>query len=75
MAYRCNSSKDLEIHHISRQVGNTLSNAQVLCKACHVKTPTYGKPGGNTTPFPNDIKEQALKRAGNKCECTTDRCH
>ncbi len=67
---RCNSTKILEVHHKRRDGGNGIDNAEVLCKQCHAATSTYGTPGKSPEPFTSKTKEEALKRAGNKCECT-----
>lgn len=75
MALRCSSTRNLEIHHVTRTGGNQLNNAQVLCHDCHVNTQTYGVPGNSPAPFTQDTKDAALRRAGNRCECTRDRCH
>jgi RNA-directed DNA polymerase len=42
---RCGSQMDLDLHHLkARRYGgqDTKENAQLLCKHCHVDTPTYG---------------------------------
>lgn len=75
MALRCNSTRNLEIHHIRRDGGNGLGNAQVLCQPCHSKTATYGTPGTSPPPFSQDVKDQALRSSGNRCQCTRDTCH
>jgi 5-methylcytosine-specific restriction endonuclease McrA len=75
MAFRCTSTRNLEIHHIRRDGGNKIDNAQVLCQPCHANTHTYGKPGYSPQPFPQDVKDAALKKAGNRCECVRDNCH
>lgn len=73
---RCSETRNLEIHHIRRDGGNDLSNAQVLCKKCHAATTTYGTSGKSPEPFSEDVKNKALKRANNRCECTSTRgCH
>lgn len=73
---KCGKTKDLEIHHKRRDGGNDLDNAEVLCQACHKATSTYGTPGESPEPFTEKTKEDALSRAGNKCECTRNGgCH
>ncbi|MDP4267811.1 MAG: HNH endonuclease [Bacteroidota bacterium] len=73
---RCTKKSNLEVHHVRRDGGNDLTNAQVLCKDCHSATSTYGNPGKSPTQFTQDVKDKALKRAGNQCECTSVRgCH
>lgn len=42
---RCGNSENLDLHHIkARRYGgrDVKENAQLLCKPCHVLTPTYG---------------------------------
>ena len=42
----CGSNENLHLHHIkARQHGgqDVKENAQLLCRICHVQTPTYGK--------------------------------
>lgn len=75
MAARCNNTYRLEIHHINRGAGNTLSNAIVLCHKCHENTYSYGRPGSSPEDFPQSVKDQALKKAGNRCQCTANNCH
>jgi 5-methylcytosine-specific restriction endonuclease McrA len=75
MATRCNRTTQLEIHHLRRDGGSALDNAQVLCQPCHSKTATYGTPGTSPQPFSEETKKAALARSGNRCECTRDSCH
>lgn len=73
---RCTRTQGLEIHHKRRDGGNGLDNAQVLCSKCHSATSTYGVPGKTPPEFSPMTKEIALAKAGNQCECTSDRgCH
>jgi 5-methylcytosine-specific restriction endonuclease McrA len=74
---RCTRTTNLEIHHIRRDGGNDISNAQVLCQKCHRETHSYGRQGHSPTPFPQDVKDKALKKAGYQCECTSgyQGCH
>jgi len=74
---RCTRTTNLEVHHKRIDGGNDLANAEVLCKTCHEKTSTHSQPGHKSPPpFPQDVKDKALKRAGNRCECTrTSGCH
>ena len=67
---RCTRKSNLEIHHKRRDGGNNFDNAEVLCKTCHVATTTYGSPGQTPPPFSESVKDRALRRAGNRCECT-----
>ncbi len=71
---RCTNTKGLEVHHKRRDGGIDLSNAEVLCHHCHVNTSSYGTPGKSPHPFPVLVKANALKRAGNRCECTRAAC-
>lgn len=66
---RCERTSNLEIHHKRRDGGNDIENAEVLCKICHTATATFGTPGKTPPPFPESVKERALRRAGNRCEC------
>ena len=75
MATRCNSTKNLEVHHKRRDGGNGIENAEVLCSDCHAKTATYGVPGESPKPFSEFTKNLALALAGDKCECTRENCH
>ncbi len=71
---RCTCRTGLEVHHIRRNGGNGLDNAEVLCHECHVNTATFGVHGKSPKPFPQSVKDLALKRAGNRCECTREVC-
>ncbi|NOH00210.1 MAG: HNH endonuclease [Ignavibacteriae bacterium] len=73
---RCTRKSNLEIHHIRRDGGNDINNAQVLCQNCHSETGTYGTSGKTPLVFTPMIKQLALTRAGNQCQCTSIRgCH
>lgn len=73
---RCFVKSGLEVHHKRRDGGNDLNNAEVLCQRCHKATSTYGTPGKSPEPFSQTTKYEALKRAGNRCECErTGGCH
>ena len=72
---RCIATENLEIHHKRRNGGNDINNAQVLCQSCHENTTTYGKQGESPPDFSSKIKELALKRAMNRCECEKPECH
>ena len=73
---RCTNKYVLQVHHIRRDGGNGLDNAQVLCIDCHAETDTYAKPGTRPPEFSQDTKDKAIKRAGNQCECMSTRgCH
>ena len=46
---QCGSTKQLQIHHCHprRQNGtNKMDNLQTLCKDCHARTPSWGRPPG-----------------------------
>jgi 5-methylcytosine-specific restriction endonuclease McrA len=75
MAFRCKNTRNLEIHHIKDDGGNNLNNAQVLCQACHTNIHAYGKLDHSPQSFQQDVKEAALKKAGNRCQCISDNCH
>jgi hypothetical protein len=62
---RCEVTDDIEIYHKDPNGGNDLSNAQVLCQHCREKT---GADGNGLRSFLPKTKEDALKRAGNRCE-------
>jgi hypothetical protein len=72
---RCTATTDLEVHHKRRDGGNDIENAQVLCQSCHENTSSYGKHGESPPEFSSQTKEDALKRAGNRCECERSGCH
>jgi len=72
---RCTRTNDLEVHHIRRDGGKDLANAEVLCQTCHSETSTYGEPGQSPPDFDEDTKQKALRRAGHRCECTRSGCH
>ncbi len=73
---RCTRTRNLEIHHIRRDYGNDLDNAEVLCKPCHKGTSTYGSQGKSPPPFDQRTKDRALQLADNQCQCTrTGGCH
>lgn len=69
---RCTKTRDLEVHHRRRDGGDGIDNAEVLCRPCHQATTTYGTPGTSPPPFSQDVKDRAMRRAGNQCECTRD---
>jgi len=71
---RCTRTRNLEVHHIRRDGGNGLDNAEVLCSDCHSNTSTYGTPGKSPEPFTQDTIMKALRRADFRCECTRFTC-
>jgi 5-methylcytosine-specific restriction endonuclease McrA len=72
---RCNITQELEVHHKRRDGGNDIENAEVLCQSCHENTSTYGVEGKSPPAFSDETKKEALKRAGNRCECEKEGCH
>ncbi|MCL1929072.1 MAG: hypothetical protein FWG07_09825 [Treponema sp.] len=72
---RCTATRNLEVHHKRIDGGNRLNNAQVLCQKCHVNTSSFGTHGHNPPDFSETTKQEALKQAGHRCECTKDNCH
>jgi hypothetical protein len=71
---RCIATEELEVHHKDRNDGNDIDNAQVLCHSCHEKTGTYGKEGKSPPDFSEKTRQEALDRAGHRCECEIDDC-
>jgi len=67
---RCPRTTQLEVHHKRRDGGNGIENAEVLCQYCHKQTSTYGSSGQSPPAFPEDVKKEALSRAGYQCQCT-----
>ncbi|MAU00348.1 MAG: hypothetical protein CL608_24670 [Anaerolineaceae bacterium] len=46
---QCGSTKELQVHHHHprRQNGtNQMDNLQTLCRNCHARTPSWGRPPG-----------------------------
>lgn len=76
MAARCKETRELEVHHKDRSRGNTLSNAEVLCIGCHMKTGSYGDTRQpSAPPFSETTKNSAQVIARGRCECTRENCH
>lgn len=75
---RCTSTTNLTVHHKRRDGGNGLDNAEVLCSKCLsslLKTEA-GRVYSNTPlPFSLITEREALKRAGNRCECSQLMCN
>ncbi len=69
MAFRCTRKRDLAVHHKRRNAGNELSNAEVLCPECHKATNTFGTSGRTPPGFSGQTIQDALERAGFRCEC------
>jgi hypothetical protein len=73
---RCTRKSGLEVHHKNRAGGNDIGNAEVLCGPCHQATRSFGVPGKSPPPFSQEVKDRAIRAAGNECECTrTSGCH
>ena len=72
---RCTRTQNLEVHHLRRDGGNKIDNAQVLCQECHYHTSSYGTQGMSPSPFSKGVKETAKIRASFQCECTSRGCH
>jgi 5-methylcytosine-specific restriction endonuclease McrA len=73
---RCAVRSNLGIHHIRRDGGNGLENAEVLCQKCHKATATFPVPGKSPVPFDQETKVKALRQAGGQCQCArTSDCH
>lgn len=71
-APRCTRAGNLECHHIIRDAGCGLDNAQMLCAECHQATESYGAPGLSPSPFSQDVIGAAKLRAQGRCECTRE---
>jgi hypothetical protein len=69
---RCTRTGKLECHHVIRDAGCGLENAQMLCAECHQATESYGTPGLSPTPFSQDVIGAAKLRSHGRCECTRD---
>jgi len=72
---KCGSTEKLHVHHKRRDGGNDIGKAEVLCQKCHKNTSTYGVHGKRSLEFSETTKKEALKRAGNRCECERTECH
>ena len=73
---RCKRTFGLDVHHKRPNKGNHLSNAVVLCRACYERTPFHAVAGTPPEPFSEATKEEALRRAGHRCQCKSSRgCH
>jgi hypothetical protein len=80
---RCNSNHNLVVHHIKRDGGNNLNNAEVLCSVCYSNITTLNNPGPGEPilhegtpppPFAQQTINEALARAHNRCECERLTC-
>jgi len=71
---RCNNRTELEVHHIRRDGGNGIDNAQVLCQQCHENTSSYGAHGDSPEPFSDITRVRAKRNAGFRCQCEQDDC-
>jgi hypothetical protein len=73
---RCLRTADLEVHYIRRDRGQGLDNATVLCRHCYELMDSSPPAGPEPPPFSDEIKRQALERAGDRCECeSSGGCH
>ena len=71
-APRCTRIGKLECHHVIRDAGCGLENAQMLCAECHQATESYGAPGLSPPPFSQEVISATKLRSQGKCECTRD---
>src|SRR5208337_5187546 len=61
---RCTGTLSIAVHHKRRDGGTDIDNAQVLCSNCHYETSTYGTTGNSPPPFPQYVKDEALRISG-----------
>ena len=71
---RCGSTWGFEAHHKRREGGSGLDKAEVLCHSYHISTSTYGVSGDSPPSFSQKTKDEAMLRAGNRCECERKGC-
>jgi hypothetical protein len=56
--------------------GAESGNIKVYCAKCYEMLVGKGEPLESVTDVSADVRERALKRAGERCECTSDAgCH
>ena len=55
-----------------RDGGDDMFNAQVLCRPCHARTPSYGAQGVSPPPFTEETKRLAMAVANYQCQCTAN---
>lgn len=74
---RCIKTTNLEVYYIRTEGGNDVDNAVVLCQRCHFNTNGNATHPKVPTSFPPNVVEKAIRRAKNRCECTSDTqsCH
>lgn len=72
---RCKRTTNLEVHHIRRDGGDGLDNAEVLCQKCHEATHSYGTEGSSPPEFSQLTKLLAKQKAKYQCECTRSGCN
>ena len=72
---KCIRTDNLGVYHKQRDGGTGIENTQVLCQSCLDLKNTYDKNGKSLPSFSKEIKEDALKRAENCCECEKEGCH
>lgn len=69
-APRCTRTAELECHHVIRDLGSGIENAQMLCKPCHEATESHSAPGLSPLPFSEAVKAAARAASGGRCQCT-----
>jgi hypothetical protein len=73
---RCTNTSNLRILHRVKDSGAESGNIKVYCTECYEMLVGKGKPSENVQDVSADTRERALKRAGDRCECTSAAgCH
>jgi hypothetical protein len=72
---RCTLTENLRVYYKEIDGGKGIDNAQVLCHRCNANTPRGDTGEKGSLIFSNETEKEALKRAGNRCECERDDCH
>ena len=67
---QCLQTTNIEVRHKRSEGGNGINNAIVLCKICNAAIGFYDSKKIKPEPFPPKVVEKALKKAGNRCQCT-----
>jgi hypothetical protein len=70
MAVRCKNTSGLRVLHRRIGAGAAVGNLKVYCAACYARKVGKGAPDENVSDVGRDAIERALRRAGNRCECT-----
>ena len=70
---RCYSQLGLQVHHVHREDGNGLENAEVLCARCYPCTAT-GSQDRKPPDFDEATRAVAKVLAGNRCQCVRATC-